>query len=108
MWSVAYKLTKCLVYKPSQFHRFTEFRNFQKSGLVLRTNSVNHVYLCTWNIKKLLFYSQVTTLLPDVINNLYLKKDDSAAAVYNNEWYPGVVAEVSWILSYITDKLTCF
>ena len=46
-------------------------------------------------MKKLLFYSQVTTLLPDVINNLYLKKDDSAAAVYNNEWYPGVVAEVS-------------
>ena len=28
MWSVAYNLTKFLVYKPSQFHRFTQFRHF--------------------------------------------------------------------------------
>ena len=45
--------------------------------------------------KTFILFSGYTTLLPDVINNLYLKKDDSAAAVYNNEWYPGVVAEVS-------------
>ena len=44
----------------------------------------------------------------DAINNLHWKKDDSVAAVYYNEWYPGVVAEVGWILAYITDKHTCF
>ena len=31
----------------------------------------------------------------DVINNLYRKQDDWVAAVYDNEWYPGTVAEVS-------------
>ena len=30
----------------------------------------------------------------DTINNLCWKKDDSVAAVYDNEWYPGLVAEV--------------
>ena len=27
VWSVAHNLTKFLVYRPSQFHRFTEFRH---------------------------------------------------------------------------------
>ena len=31
----------------------------------------------------------------NVINNLSCKIDDWIAAVYDNEWYPGVVAEVS-------------
>ena len=31
----------------------------------------------------------------DVINNLYQKQDDWVAVVYDNESYPGVVAEVS-------------
>ena len=30
----------------------------------------------------------------DTINNLCWKKDDWVAAVYDNEWYPGLVAEV--------------
>ena len=46
----------------------------------------------------------------EVSNNLCLKKDDWVAAVYDNDnkWYPGVVAESSWILAYIIDKCTCF
>ena len=44
----------------------------------------------------------------DAINNLRWKKDDWVAAVYHNQWYSGVVAEVGWILAYITDKHTCF
>ena len=44
----------------------------------------------------------------DTINNLCWKKDDWVAAVYDNEWYLGLVAEVGWILSYISDKLTWF
>ena len=68
--------------------------------------------LRTWNIKNFSFYSEITTFIQeqvlDAINNLHWKKDDSVAAVYYNEWYPGVVAEVGWILAYITDKHTCF
>ena len=30
----------------------------------------------------------------DVINNLCRKKDKWVAAVYDDEWYPGVVVEV--------------
>ena len=30
------------------------------------------------------------------------------ASVFDNELYPGVVAEVGWTLASITDKLTCF
>ena len=52
----------------------------------------------------------------DVISSLCWKRGDWVAAVYDNEWYSGVVAEVGWILSYITGKLafnkmnqeTCF
>ena len=38
------------------------WNNFQKSWLVLTTDSVNLVFFCTWNIKNFLFYSQITTL----------------------------------------------
>ena len=43
----------------------------------------------------------------DVISNICWKKDDWVVAVYNNEWYPGVVVEVGWILAYIIDKMSC-
>ena len=67
-------------------------------------------FLCKWNIKTLfvLFWdynSFIHEQALDVIKNLCWKRDDRVAAVYDNEWYPGVAAEVGWILAYITDKL---
>ena len=67
-------------------------------------------FLRTWNIKKkFVLFSDYNSFIHeqalDVINNLCWKRDDWVAAVYDNEWYPGVVAEVGWILAYITDKL---
>ena len=73
--------------------------------------------LHTWNVKifcfvLFVFYFDYSSFIHkpalDVINNLYWKQDDWVAAVYDNEWYPGTVAEVSWILAYIIDKLSCF
>ena len=69
--------------------------------------------LHTWNIKKkFILFSDYNSFIHkqvlDVINNLYQKQDDWVAVVYDNESYPGVVAEVSWILSCITNKLSCF
>ena len=69
--------------------------------------------LHTWNIKKnFILFSDYNSFIHkqvlDVINNLYQKQDDWVAVVYDNESRPGVVAEVSWILSYITNKLSCF
>ena len=74
--------------------------------------------LHTWNIKIFVLFclffiliialSYINQYILDVINNLYWKQDDWVAAVYDNEWYPGTVAEVSWILAYIIDKLSCF
>ena len=83
--------------------------NFQKSWLILTTDSVNHVFFThmkqrSFSEHKGFIHKQAL----DVINNLCWKKDDWVAAVYDNEWYPGVVAEVSWILAYIIDKLSCF
>ena len=54
------------------------------------------------------YYSFINKQVLDVINSLCWKKDDWVAAVYDNEGYPGVVAEVGWILAYVIDKLTCF
>ena len=67
-------------------------------------------FLRTWNIKKnFVLFSDYNSFIHeqalDVINNLCWKRDDWVAAVYDNDWYPGVVAEVCWILGYITDKL---
>ena len=79
----------------------TDFNNwFRKSCL----------FLSTWNIKKLfILFSDYNSFIHeqalDVINNLCWKKDDWVAAVYDNEWYPGVVCKVGWILAYITDNL---
>ena len=91
----------------------TTFDNFQKSWLVLRIDSVNHVVFMHMKHKKVfILFSDYNSFMHeqalDVINNLCWKKYDWVAAVYDNERYPGVVAEVGWILAYITDKLTCF
>ena len=51
--------------------------------------------LCTGNIKKLTLLSDYSSFIHeqalDVINNLCWKEDNWVAAVYDNEWYPGVV-----------------
>ena len=48
--------------------------------------------------KKLIFFSDYNSCIHeqarDVIYNLCWEKDDWVAAVYDNEWYPGVAAEV--------------
>ena len=69
-------------------------------------------FLHTWNIKVFYFVLRLELLY---INKHFMsstifveKKDDWIAAVYDNEWYPGVAAEVSWILAYIIDELSCF
>ena len=68
--------------------------------------------LHTWNIQFFILFSDYNSFIHkqglDIINNLCRKEDDWVVAVYDNEWYPGVVAEVSWILAYIIDKLSCF
>ena len=89
------------------------WNNFQESWLVLTTDSVNHVFFMHMKHKKLFllfldYNSFIHKQALDVINNLCWKKDDWVAAGYDNEGYPGVVAEVGWRLAYITDKLTCF
>ena len=81
----------------------TNFNNWFCKSCLLYTHE-------TWKIFILFsdYNSFIHKQARDVINNLCWKKGDWVAAVYDNEWYPGVAAEVSWILAYIIDKLSCF
>ena len=64
---------------------------------ILKT-SLNHVFFMHMNHKLFTLFSDCNCFIHeqvlDVINNLCWKKDDWVAAVYDNECYPGVVAEV--------------
>ena len=89
------------------------WNNLQKSRLVLTTDYVNHVFFMHMKHKILfILFSDYNSFIHKqalgVIKNLCRKKDKWVAAVYDNEWYPGVVVEVGWILAYIIDKLSCF
>ena len=65
--------------------------------------------LHTWNIKKIILSSDYNSFKhKQVLNNLYWRQDGWVAAVYDNECYPGAVAEVIWTLAYIIDQLSCF
>ena len=67
--------------------------------IILSTDSVNHIFFMYMKHKKLfILFSDYNFFIHeqelDTINNLCWKKDDWVAAVYDNEWYPGLVAEV--------------
>ena len=88
------------------------WNNLQKSWLVLTAGYVNHVFFMHMKHKIVfILFSDYNLFIHkqafDDIDNLFRKKDKWVAAVYDNEWYPGVVVEVGWILAYIIDKLSC-
>ena len=89
------------------------WNNLQKSWLVLTAGYVNHVFFMHMKHKIVfILFSDYNSFIHkqafDDIDNLFRKKDKWVAAVYDNEWYPGVVVEVGWILAYIIEKLFCF
>ena len=64
-------------------------------------DSVNRVFFTHMKDKKTFYFSLRLLQLVheqeqalDVISNLCQKRGDWVAVVYDNEWYPGVVAEV--------------
>ena len=89
------------------------WNNFQKSCLVLTTDSVYRIFFTHMEHKCIFlsfpdYNSFIHEQALDVINNLCWEKDDLVTALYDNEWYLDVVVEVGEILAYITDELTCF
>ena len=105
---------RCLInWLFDMFSKLVGWNNFQNSWLVLTTHFVNHVFFMHMKHKTLFilfsdYNSFIHKLTLDVINNLCWKKDDWVAAVYDNEWYLGVVVKVGWILAFIIDKISWF
>ena len=67
----------------------------KKTWLVLTTDSAKYVFFTHMKNKNLFIISSdcssfIHGKAPNVIKNLCRKKDDSIAAVYDNEWYPGI------------------